>query len=135
MRVTLRIANGRHAGSSFVVWTTPYLIGRHGQANLQIDNPAVSVVHCHVIIKGNEVSVRDLNSTNGTLVNTEMLEPGGEKRLKVGDYLKVGPAVIEVIQEPNGFLPTDINDYTPTNPALPASPKTVKHPRHTEPNE
>lgn len=127
MIVKLQLANGKHAGTTYIVWTSPYIIGRHAQANLQIDNTRVSVYHCCLLIRGTEVWVRDMDSTNGTFVNDEQLT--GERRLKLGDRIQVGPAVFDVLQEATGAVPLDDRDeYTPTSPALPA-PKTARHPR------
>jgi pSer/pThr/pTyr-binding forkhead associated (FHA) protein len=133
MLVKLRVTNGKAAGTTYIVWKTPYVIGRHAQANLQIDNSKVSVYHCCLILRGAEVWVRDMDSTNGTLVNDEPID---EVRLALGDRLQIGPAILEVLQEATGALPMDDrDDYTPTNPALPAAPKTTKHPRPNRPRE
>jgi len=126
MIVQLRLANGKQAGTTYLIWKSPYIIGRHAAANLQVNDPRVSVYHCCVMIRGNEVWVRDMDSTNGTTVNDEPLV--GEKRLTLGDRIQVGPAVFEVIQKASGALPMDDRDeYTPTSPELPAPPKTARH--------
>ena len=131
MIVKLQLANGKHAGTTYIVWKSPYIIGRHAQANLQIDNPRVSVYHCTILIRGTEVWVRDMDSTNGTFVNEELIE--GERRLGLGDQIQVGPAIFDVLQEATGAVPlNDREDYTSTSPGLPA-PKTTKHPKKPRP--
>ena len=125
MIVKLRVANGKHEGTTYLVHKSPYLIGRHDQADLRIGNPQVSVQHCVVIIRGTEVWIRDLGSTNGTYVNEEVLD--GERRLGVSDVIQIGPALFEVIQEATGFLrDVDREGYTPTPPVLPALPNPPK---------
>ena len=42
-------------------------IGRVEDNTFQIAEPSVSSHHCEVLLRGKEVVVRDLNSTNGTL--------------------------------------------------------------------
>jgi pSer/pThr/pTyr-binding forkhead associated (FHA) protein len=122
MLVKLRVSNGKAAGTTYLVWKTPYIIGRHAQANLQIDNTRVSVYHCCLIMRGTEVWVRDMDSTNGTFVNDEQITD--EVRLSLGDRIQVGPAILEVLQEATGAIPMgDRADYTPTAAALPAVPK------------
>lgn len=127
MIVKLRVANGKHAGTSYLVHKSPYIIGRHEQADLRIGNAQVSVQHCCVVIRGTEVWVRDLGSTNGTYVNDAHLD--GEARLGVGDRIQVGPAVLEVVQEATGFLATaDRDGYSSTQVAmgpLKPAPKTA----------
>ena len=48
-------------------------IGRVEDNTFQIAEPSVSSHHCEVLLKGSDVVVRDLNSTNGTLLNEEKL--------------------------------------------------------------
>ena len=119
MIVKLRVANGKHTGTTYLVWKSPYIIGRHEQADLRVGSPQVSVYHCSVLKRGNEVWVRDMDSTNGTFVNDEQIS--GEVRLGIGDKIRVGPAVFEVVQEATGYVPEANRDgYTPTVPEIPA---------------
>jgi predicted component of type VI protein secretion system len=62
-------------------------IGRVEDNTFQIAEPSVSSHHCEVIVKGEEVLVRDLNSTNGTFINGEKVT---EKVLKPGQLLRLG---------------------------------------------
>jgi pSer/pThr/pTyr-binding forkhead associated (FHA) protein len=125
MVVKLKVVNGKHAGTTYLVWKSPYIIGRHEQADLRIGNSQVSVYHCCIIIRGTEVWVRDMDSTNGTFVNDERID--GEQRLRIGDCVKAGPAQFEVLQEATGAIPeADRDGYTPTDPAIPAPPKTSR---------
>jgi pSer/pThr/pTyr-binding forkhead associated (FHA) protein len=122
MIVQLRLANGKQAGAMYLVWKSPFIIGRHQQADLQIGDQRVSVHHCCIVVRDNEVWVRDMDSTNGTLVNDEKLE--GEKRLAIGDRIQVGPAVFEVLQKATGLVRLDDRDeYAPTRSELPPPEK------------
>ena len=50
-------------------------IGRVEDNTFQITEPSVSSHHCEVLLRGKDVVVRDLNSTNGSYINGEkMLE-------------------------------------------------------------
>src|SRR5438045_2803204 len=62
-------------------------IGRVEDNTFQIAEPSVSSHHCEVILKGNDVLIRDLNSTNGTFVNGEKIT---EAPLKPGQVLRLG---------------------------------------------
>jgi pSer/pThr/pTyr-binding forkhead associated (FHA) protein len=62
-------------------------IGRVEDNTFQIAEPSVSSHHCEVVLKGNEVLVRDLNSTNGTFINGEKVT---EKVIKPGQILRLG---------------------------------------------
>ena len=62
-------------------------IGRVEDNTFQIAEPSVSSHHCEVVLKGNEVLVRDLNSTNGTFINGEKIT---ESVIKPGQILRLG---------------------------------------------
>jgi predicted component of type VI protein secretion system len=63
-------------------------IGRVEDNVFQIAEPSVSSHHCEVHLRGNEVFVLDLNSTNGTFINGEKVAT--ESVLKVGQILRLG---------------------------------------------
>ena len=67
-------------------------IGRSEANDLTIADPSVSGSHCHVIVSDGQVTVQDLNSTNGTFINEARV---GVARLEHGASLKLGsvPAV------------------------------------------
>jgi pSer/pThr/pTyr-binding forkhead associated (FHA) protein len=62
-------------------------VGRVEDNSFQIAEPSVSSHHCEVVLRGNEVVVRDLNSTNGTFINGEKIT---EKVMKPGQILRLG---------------------------------------------
>src|ERR1035438_9256130 len=62
-------------------------IGRVEDNTFQIAEPSVSSHHCEVLLRGNEVVVKDLNSTNGTFINDEKIT---ESVLKPGQTLRLG---------------------------------------------
>lgn len=62
-------------------------IGRVEDNAFTITDPSVSSHHCEVLLKGTEVVIRDLNSTNGTYINGEKIS---EATLKPGQILRLG---------------------------------------------
>ena len=62
-------------------------IGRLEDNTFQIAEPSVSSHHCEVLLRGSEVVVRDLNSTNGTYISGEKVT---ESVLKPGQILRLG---------------------------------------------
>ena len=62
-------------------------IGRMEDNSFQIAEQSVSSHHCEVLLKGNDVIVKDLDSTNGTYINGEKIS---EKVLKPGQILRLG---------------------------------------------
>jgi hypothetical protein len=62
-------------------------IGRSEDNTFEIADPSVSSHHCEVLLRGSEVVVRDLNSTNGTFISSGKVT---EKVLKIGQLLRLG---------------------------------------------
>src|SRR3989441_10551581 len=62
-------------------------IGRVEDNTFQIAEPSVSSHHCEVLLRGSDVVVKDLNSTNGTFINGEKVAEGV---IKPGQILRLG---------------------------------------------
>jgi hypothetical protein len=63
-------------------------IGRLEDNTYPIVEPSVSSHHCEILLRGSEVVVRDLNSTNGSYINREKVTEEGV--LKPGQILRLG---------------------------------------------
>jgi len=63
-------------------------IGRVDDNTFQIPDASVSSHHCEIHLRGSDVIVKDLNSTNGTFINGAQIT--GEGELKPGQTLKLG---------------------------------------------
>ena len=66
------------------------LVGRSADCDITVPDRSVSDVHCRIEVTEKGVVVRDLESTNGTSVNQERLQPGVFKLLADEDLLSVG---------------------------------------------
>lgn len=73
-------------------------IGRVEDNTFPIAEPSVSSHHCEVLLRGQDVVVKDLNSTNGTFINGDKVT--GEAVLKPGQVLRLGQ--IELRLEADG---------------------------------
>jgi pSer/pThr/pTyr-binding forkhead associated (FHA) protein len=71
-------------------------LGRRPYNDVVIDNLAVSGEHAALQMVGNEVTLEDLNSTNGTYVNGKAVK---KQVLRNGDSLEVGKYKIKFINE------------------------------------
>ncbi len=65
-------------------WVT---IGRGPGNAFQILESSISGQHCEVLLRGNELLVRDMRSTNGTFIKGRMITEGV---LKIGEVLQLG---------------------------------------------
>src|ERR1700759_4903090 len=71
-------------------------IGRVEDNTFQIADPSVSSHHCEVQLRGNDVVLRDLNSTNGTFINGEKVT---ETTLKLGQTFRLGQIELQLLEE------------------------------------
>jgi predicted component of type VI protein secretion system len=68
-------------------------IGRTEDNTFPVAESSVSSHHCEVLLRGSEVLVRDLSSTNGTFINGEKVT---ESVLKPGQVLRLGQLVMRL---------------------------------------
>src|ERR1035441_4860976 len=76
-------------------------IGRVDDNTFPIPEGSVSSHHCEILLRGGDIVIRDLNSTNGTFINGHQVT--GEAALKPGQILRLGQ--IEMRLEDGGAKP------------------------------
>lgn len=82
-------------------------VGRVDDNAFQIVEPSVSSHHCEVLLRGNDVVIKDLNSTNGTFISGERVT---ESVLKPGQILRLGQIEMRLetgASQPAGKIPLD----------------------------
>jgi pSer/pThr/pTyr-binding forkhead associated (FHA) protein len=94
VEVKLIVIGGKHPGQEIPVPGPKFLVGRAEDCQLRPRSDQVSRRHCEILVEEGRVAVRDLKSRNGTLVNGEAVK--GERELKAGDRLVIGPLEFEV---------------------------------------
>src|SRR5437764_880289 len=94
MDLKLRVLEGKNTGQEIAITGKKYLIGRSEDCHLRPGSDLISRHHCALMIEDGYVGVRDFGSKNGTYVNKERVV--GERELKAGDHLTVGPLQFEV---------------------------------------
>jgi pSer/pThr/pTyr-binding forkhead associated (FHA) protein len=124
MDVKLVLEKGAHKGQTFRLCTKETIVGRRRGCNLRIPSQSVSRRHCRLIFDNDYLTVEDLGSVNGTLVNGKLVakptivHPGA--RLTVGSITflvqyQLTPKAIERLleeqQNEEALLPTfDANE-------------------------
>lgn len=94
MEVTLKVLAGAKQGAKIAIKKSEFTIGRSQECHLCVGSTSISRKHCTISRGENRVSVKDLGSRNGTLVNGKKIE--GEVELSAGDELVVGPLKFQV---------------------------------------
>jgi pSer/pThr/pTyr-binding forkhead associated (FHA) protein len=107
-------------GRSYELKVDKTTIGRVDDNTFPIAESSVSSHHCEILLRGSEIVVRDLNSTNGTFINGDRIT--GEAVLKPGQILRLGQ--IELRLEADGAAaPSPASSPSAPAPASPAAPK------------
>ncbi|MCA9087086.1 MAG: FHA domain-containing protein [Planctomycetaceae bacterium] len=110
LQAELRVSSGKHAGSTIPLPQGKFLVGREEDCHLRPNSDLVSRHHCVFTVDDYSCRLRDLGSTNGTLVNGERLR--GAVVLKTGDKVSIGKLDFDVVvHDPSG-------DDTHTNLAV-----------------
>jgi uncharacterized protein involved in exopolysaccharide biosynthesis len=84
----LLVVAGESAGKLFPLNKPELVIGRSPSADIRINEKAVSHNHARLSMDNGACTLRDLESTNGTFVNNELI--AGPVRLRGGDAVGVG---------------------------------------------
>lgn len=71
-------------------------IGRRPTSDIHIDNLAISGEHAVIVTTNEEVSIQDMNSTNGTLVNNQ---PITKQVLSHGDTIGLGKYSLKFVND------------------------------------
>jgi pSer/pThr/pTyr-binding forkhead associated (FHA) protein len=101
---TLAIASGVPARAPLRLEATDhrYVAGRGETCDLRLASEEISREHLEIIRRWDGVVVRDLGSKNGVLVNDLLLtEP---RRLRDGDTVQVGPAILRLSDPADRYL-------------------------------
>src|ERR1700722_12153774 len=89
----LVIQNQGMTGRAHELSTDRTTVGRVEDNTFQIGDPSVSSHHCEVQLRGGEILIRDLNSTNGSFINEVKIT---EQVLKPGQTLRLGQVELKL---------------------------------------
>ena len=70
------------------------VLGRRGDASVQIDDPTVSGHHCRIVAVAGQVIVEDLGSRNGTFVDQEQITQ--PRVVETGSIVHIGESVLKL---------------------------------------
>jgi len=91
----LVVIYGEHVGKEYRLGAKPVLIGRTDQCDIPINDSSVSREHASIESKDGRFLLRDLRSTNGTVVNGKSIDVAV---LNHGDKIRIGRAVFKFLE-------------------------------------
>ena len=94
--LSLKVVEGEEKGTVFPMSKARMLIGR-GNADITLNDPTASRLHCAVEVSNQQVFLRDLSSSNGTFVNDQ---PVVVAPLREGSTFRVGMHVLQLLINP-----------------------------------
>jgi hypothetical protein len=97
-RIDLKVLEGDEAGTVFAVAKPRVTIGR-GNADIIINDRVVSRLHCALEISEDSVLLRDLGSTNGTIVGNQLVQTAP---LTSGSKFQIGKHIFQLLVTTSG---------------------------------
>jgi len=94
-----------------------FAVGRNASCQLSLDDPLVSRRHALLVVSGDSVTVRDLGSRNGVLVNGAKIE--GVVTVGDGDRILIGAQEMTLVATGENPLPRRARALNRTMPKLP----------------
>lgn len=102
MGFQLLVVQGKSASQAIKIGTGVMTVGRQQDCQLRIASSQVSRKHCQIFEKKGLLLVKDLNSSNGTLVNGKRI--ADQRVLEPGDELTVGSVKFRVERQEETVL-------------------------------
>ncbi len=113
-----------------------FVVGRSAGCQLSLDDPLVSRRHAQLVVSADGVTVEDLQSRNGVIVNGERIAE--RTRLSPGDKIVIGSQELTLLQGREG-LARDTAGGLPfgkrTLPKMPIAPEVVERASSVPPHE
>ncbi|MFI5460774.1 MAG: FHA domain-containing protein [Isosphaerales bacterium] len=99
LEVSLRVQVGGAKGRAVAVSGSRFVIGRDRNCQLRLGSAMVSKLHAVIERRPGGIFLRDLGSTNGTIVNGRSLR-SDEAEVKDGDRIQIGPVISTLMVGP-----------------------------------
>jgi pSer/pThr/pTyr-binding forkhead associated (FHA) protein len=94
-RYALRFISGKYQGGEFPLTEGhEVVVGRSSDLDMVLVEELVSRRHASILQKGDDITIEDLGSTNGTFVNGERVQ---KATLKEGDRVLIGTSILKVV--------------------------------------
>ncbi len=92
----LRVIAGPDCGQLIALRRGGHLIGRAADADISLDDPDVSRRHCEIRVDLRALMLRDLGSTNGTLLDGALIDEQ-PRQLTLNSVVRIGNSMLSVV--------------------------------------
>ena len=113
-------------GRTYELATVLTTVGRLEDNSFQIPEQSVSSHHCEFMLRGNDIILKDLNSTNGTFINGEQIK--AETIVRPGQVIRLGQVEVRIEDETTAAAPASRPPTPGAPPPPPAKPGSVPPP-------
>ncbi len=120
---------------TFPLGAQPILVGRQSPAEIVLDKPNeryVSKRQCEILLRSNQVLLRDLGSTNGTYLGEVKLEPNKYYQWVPTAVVRIGPFALTLVDN-RPASPPPVPSQT-KEPVIASSPVAVSPPIASKPS-
>jgi hypothetical protein len=114
------IHEGDQAGKTVELVSFPFTIGRARECSFVLDYTEISRLHARCFSDHLNIYLEDMESTNGTFVNSRRLESGEAYRLRAGDEVNFANVCMWVFDDP--VTTTQIDPVQLPKPGLEIDP-------------
>lgn len=99
--LVMLVGPATNVGRQWAIEDTDRILGRSANAHIYVDDRSVSKSHAKLVLSGGDVSVIDLESTNKTIVNGQIITPLTPVRLRNNDQVKTGNVIFKFLERGN----------------------------------
>ena len=91
----------KERGKKFSLQKSLITVGRSARNDIELNEESVSRFHAKIVHRNGACTVVDLDSTNGTFLNEERLQPNTPVNLEDSDYIHFGKVVMKYLAAGN----------------------------------
>ncbi len=134
-RAFLLLVEGPRAGKLHLLGDTEMVIGRSDNADIVLQDPAVSGEHARITLRPDGFYLTDLGSRNGVMLNGVLIS---ERKLRKRDQIQIGQSILVFLEEAphEATLTVALHQDAPSTEPRPAHVAfETAHPGLPEPQE
>ena len=99
--LVLHYRQGNENWRELILTEGQLIVGRGNECDLQITDKELSRKHLSILKSEGKVWITDLNSTNGTRLDGETIQPGAQVPLSTGQEIQIGSVTLKIQDVPS----------------------------------